>query len=897
MNNKKSGWKARWLAIFSLLIAVVLISSVSSPAKANPQPPDPDDFELAEAVNILLPDRAALNYLVENGWDLDHNVNEMDDGSITVTVIATPSEIAFLEELGFVVLGIEFDQQAWEAVTAERAAAIEAQAESTESALAPDTVTILRSDYWHSPRGDSISVEAKSSSGNTVDLTAYWTPAPLIGITCAQAVGLGQVPGNATYQYYVRLTDPGTNSGSGHVTNKVWQGTVHGPSAMDVTIDWPISPSEGNSEDDSSYEWSIAEPGGLLISEGAGNFDCDEPLPTVPDSESDNLNDFNDAGQYLYHRGTDSVDGRPTSLLTVVSSEGGSATAAFNEWLPGLKSSQPYQIDYVDHYMDPTELDARIEALVAEFPDLAEIIELPNLTNGYRRQAQGMLGTSSSTRVVISSWAWGHEGGNDIFVEALDPGAANQPLSVNVSGNTISINLATDATGALSSTAAEVQEAINADPAASALVYADPYRENSGSGIVPAGDVQLSDFLSAPPEISRDPWQVRAIRIGRHRDGSQVGVLAYAQEHAREWVPPLVMVETAERLLRNYANGPSKQLLNNLDIFIIPSVNPDGGHYSFYDYNFQRKNMVNYCPRGDDNDPNRRNQWGVDNNRNYDVGSLFDGYSGASTNCRSTTFAGPYELSEAENRNVTWLADTFDNIKFSMNIHSSGNYFMWSPGAYVVPGRTSLPRPTLGEESYFWASSDRILQAIKAYRGLVVTPGRTGPIVDVLYSAAGNSGDRLWYANGFYAWNFEVGTSFQPNWTEAHAEAMEFSNGLIELFNVALDFSKDNTVPTSWLEDSEGNEARNPNFVDEAHLRIASSEPATVYYTLDGSRPDTSSPQYDTSGLREAPEILSFYEDTVINWFAVDTAGNVSNNYRPDDPNSNSYYSSRINIR
>ena len=95
----------------------------------------------------------------------------------------------------------------------------------------------------------------------------------------------------------------------------------------------------------------------------------------------------------------------------------------------------------------------------------------------------------------------------------------------------------------------------------------------------------------------------------------------------------------------------------------------------------------------------------MDVNRNYDIGSLFDGYDGASSSCSSTVYAGPSELSEAESKNVVWLADTFDNIKFSMNIHSSGNYFMWSPGAYIVPGRESLPRPTLGQESFFWYAS------------------------------------------------------------------------------------------------------------------------------------------------------------------------------------------------
>jgi hypothetical protein len=484
---------------------------------------------------------------------------------------------------------------------------------------------------------------------------------------------------------------------------------------------------------------------------------------------------------------------------------------------------------------------------------------------------------------VITSHAWGHEGGNGIVVETLNPGAPNQPLSISVSGNAVSISLATNASGNITSTAAQVIAAIGADPAASALIRADPYRLSSASGVVSPQSIMLSDYLNAPPEISREPWRVRALRIGLHRDGSKVGVLMYAQEHAREWVTPLVVLETAERLLRNYANGGhTKNLVDNLDIFIIPSVNPDGAHYSFYDFASQRKNMVNYCLGGSRNDPNSRNVWGVDVNRNYDVGSLFDGYDGASSSCSSGNYAGPAELSEPESRNVVWVADTFTNIKFSMNVHSFGDYFMWAPGAYIVPGRTTLPRPTLGEETYFWKISEQILQAIKTHRGIVVTPGQTGPVADVLYSAAGNSGDRLWYANDIYAWDFEVGSEgFQPPLDEGLEQAMEYSNGLMALLDVALEYEKDNQVPTSELVDLQGSPAWNQKFDGEANLIFNNSEPATVYYTLDGSRPTFDSEVYSASGTREPPAILTFTSETVVNWFAVDSAGNISRNYDP----------------
>ncbi|MEU1360369.1 M14 family zinc carboxypeptidase [Micromonospora zamorensis] len=142
----------------------------------------------------------------------------------------------------------------------------------------------------------------------------------------------------------------------------------------------------------------------------------------------------------------------------------------------------------------------------------------------------------------------------------------------------------------------------------------------------------------------------------------------------------------------------------------------------------------------------------------FSVGSVFDGYVGASaTNCISDTFAGPAELSEPEARNEVWLVGTFPNIKLSMNTHSYGGYFMWPPGAYKAEGREVLPWVDQGTEAYFWTSSDYILSRVQEYRGTAIWPGRTGPVTDVLYSAADNSADEHWYNRGIIGWDFEVG--------------------------------------------------------------------------------------------------------------------------------------------
>jgi hypothetical protein len=607
------------------------------------------------------------------------------------------------------------------------------------------------------------------------------------------------------------------------------------------------------------------------------------------DGNSQTMSRFTDAGQYLYHRFSNpiSISDVPDEV-TITSSMGGEVTVPVDEWLgdPRKPDDPHYATGFVDHYMDPTEVYDRIEALAAEFPGLAEIVELPYETNGYRRQAQALIGGFTNTAFYVTSHAWGHEGGNDLAVETIDPGTADSPLSVAVQDGTIAVSSATDSSGDLASTAAEVVAAINASPEAAALVSAATFRGDVGSGVVEVGNEQLSDFLSAPDSVTRDPFTVRAIRIGKHRDGSKTGVFAYSQEHAREWVTPLVAVEAAERLLRNYRNdSATKKLVNDLDIFIIPSVNPDGGHYSMYDYNFQRKNMTNHCA-ANLSDPLARDAWGVDLNRNFSVGSRFDGYSGASGNCTSGVYSGASELSEPEARNEVWLTEQFPNIKFAMNTHSYGGYFMWPPGAYIQDGREPLSRPTIGEENYFWAASSHILSAVQSWRGTAVWPGRTGPVIDVLYSAAGNSADEHWYNRGIFGWDFEVGADlwdpddgdwdavgFQPPFEEGFEEAMEFSNGLIGLFEVARAYGNDVRPP------------RTKAVVTEGGVTFDESEPVTIHYTLDGSRPDYASPMVSSAGLREGAAAIELEPGTTtVYWFSVDAAGNVEARY---DPNGN----------
>lgn len=140
--------------------------------------------------------------------------------------------------------------------------------------------------------------------------------------------------------------------------------------------------------------------------------------------------------------------------------------------------------------------------------------------------------------------------------------------------------------------------------------------------------------------MSRAPHAVYALRIGKVRDGSKPGVLVYAQEHGNEWVPPLVTIETAERLLRNH---------------------------------------------------------GVDIGRNFDTGSVFDGFTGASTACTSDTFAGPMERSEPESRNLDWIAQTHPNIHYAINLQSPG--YQYGIPAWTLGAGTETQPPFVNPDS------------------------------------------------------------------------------------------------------------------------------------------------------------------------------------------------------
>lgn len=84
------------------------------------------------------------------------------------------------------------------------------------------------------------------------------------------------------------------------------------------------------------------------------------------------------------------------------------------------------------------------------------------------------------------TWSALEPGDSEITVSLSDPAGNDQALGVTVVGTDIDVSLATDGSGTLTSTAAEVLAAVNADAAAAALVAVSHTGASTGAGVVAA---------------------------------------------------------------------------------------------------------------------------------------------------------------------------------------------------------------------------------------------------------------------------------------------------------------------------------------------------------------------------------------------------------------------------
>jgi len=214
----------------------------------------------------------------------------------------------------------------------------------------------------------------------------------------------------------------------------------------------------------------------------------------------------------------------------------------------------------------------------------------------------------------------------------------------------------------------------------------------------------------ALPHLTWEKRRCHALRIGA-RGGRRPAVCFVAGVHGREWGGPDILVYFAMRLLRAYRDRKGvrlgrrsftatqiREIVEGLDIVMLPQVNPDGRHFSMERHPMWRKNR-RPAPRG-----RGHNCIGVDLNRNFPFLWRFDRHFAPDT-VQSTfnpadyeTYVGPRAASEPETRNVIWLLDRFPNIRYFVDLHSYGETILCSWGSDENQSRN--PRMSFRNSTY-----------------------------------------------------------------------------------------------------------------------------------------------------------------------------------------------------
>lgn len=202
--------------------------------------------------------------------------------------------------------------------------------------------------------------------------------------------------------------------------------------------------------------------------------------------------------------------------------------------------------------------------------------------------------------------------------------------------------------------------------------------------------------------------------------------------HAREWISVEVPLLFAEYLLEHYGDDPLVQgAVNNVEINIMPLVNPDGLEYSIRTYRWWRKNR-RY---------NGSLTFGVDPNRNYGYMWGYDD-SGSSPNPWSNVYRGTAPFSEPETTAVR-------NFLLTNPPAGAISYHNYSQIILYPWGYTDEPAPDSAVfESIAKGMSDRML----AVNGNLYEYGNN----DILYNTNGDTVDWIYGTFGVPAFTIEL---------------------------------------------------------------------------------------------------------------------------------------------
>lgn len=249
--------------------------------------------------------------------------------------------------------------------------------------------------------------------------------------------------------------------------------------------------------------------------------------------------------------------------------------------------------------------------------------------------------------------------------------------------------------------------------------------------------------------LTHDGNHIFVLRISDNSDidEDEPNILVFSNNHSRELNSIEAPIDVARRLLDGYGTDPVlTELVDENQIWILPNMNPDGLDHVWSSNDLWRKN------RRDNGD----GTYGVDLNRNY---SFFWGQCGSSGNTGSDSYRGPMATSEPETQamEIFALEEGFERL---IDIHSFARDIRL-PFNPQVRGRI----PAWLEQGY-----DPIHQAIAS--AMNYAPSTT--------CCCGTHMEWHHANNGTLTFLVEMGTAFQPVFTETEQELQRMWPGMLE---------------------------------------------------------------------------------------------------------------------
>ena len=231
----------------------------------------------------------------------------------------------------------------------------------------------------------------------------------------------------------------------------------------------------------------------------------------------------------------------------------------------------------------------------------------------------------------------------------------------------------------------------------------------------------------------RDIW---VLHLAGADPDPKPAVFYHSTIHAREWITAPIVLYLATYLVNNYGSDLGvTALVNSLDIYIAPCVNPDGYSYTWTNDRMWRKNRRS----------NGDGSYGVDLNRNWDYAWGLDD-SGSSPYPSSDTYRGSAPFSEPETQALRDFFITHPDIVAYMDYHSYGQHVMW-------PWGFQCTTPEEPDGTIFSTLGTTMASMITAVHGKSYD---AFPICIGLYSVNGGSVDWAYGDQGVYALTVEL---------------------------------------------------------------------------------------------------------------------------------------------